>query len=167
MRWARRGHRPHRNRHNEVGDSKKAPDVADNPPSRLQQPRRIFGQPHQGRCQCSTLREAEAVSFGQGAVANGVRHVMRAARRLAAAQLVVNTSCYPARELQKEATMPVRIFYVQGNKSIGELEREINKWQISLGPKASVTHISTAMTEHEDEGEGWQTRMTVTIWYEL
>jgi hypothetical protein len=73
----------------------------------------------------------------------------------------------PEIELQKEATMPVRIFYVQGNKSIGELEREINKWQISLGPKASVTHISTAMTEHEDEGEGWQTRMTVTIWYEL
>jgi hypothetical protein len=70
-------------------------------------------------------------------------------------------------ELQKEATMPVRIFYVQGKKSIGELEREINKWQISLGPKASVTHISTAMTEHEDQGEGWQTRMTVTIWYEL
>jgi hypothetical protein len=60
--------------------------------------------------------------------------------------------------------MPVRIFYVQGTESIGELEREINKWQISL---ASVTHISTAMTEHEDEGEGWQTRMTVTIWYEL
>jgi hypothetical protein len=73
----------------------------------------------------------------------------------------------PEIELQKEATMPVRIFYVQGNKSIGELEREINKWQISLGPKASVTHISTAMTEHEDAGEGWQTRMTVTIWYEL
>ena len=56
-------------------------------------------------------------------------------------------------ELQKEATTPVRIFYVQGKKSIGELEREINKWQISLGPKASVTHISSAMTEHEDEGE--------------
>jgi hypothetical protein len=63
--------------------------------------------------------------------------------------------------------MPVRIFYLQDNKSIGELEREINNWQISLGPKATVTHISTAMTEHEDEGEGWQTRMTVTIWYEL
>jgi hypothetical protein len=33
--------------------------------------------------------------------------------------------------------MPVRIFYVQGNKSIGELEREINKWQISLAHLAS------------------------------
>jgi hypothetical protein len=63
--------------------------------------------------------------------------------------------------------MPVRIFYVQGNKLIGGLETEINKWQKSLGSKASVTHISTAMTEHEDEAEGWQTRMTVTIWYEL
>jgi hypothetical protein len=50
--------------------------------------------------------------------------------------------------------MPVRIFYVQGNKSIGELERESNKWQISLGPKATVTHISTAMTEHEDRAKG-------------
>ena len=28
--------------------------------------------------------------------------------------------------------MPVRIFYVQGTELIGELEREINKWQISL-----------------------------------
>ena len=46
--------------------------------------------------------------------------------------------------------MPVKIFYVQGNKPIGELESEIIKWQKSLGPKASVTHISTAMTEHED-----------------
>jgi hypothetical protein len=63
--------------------------------------------------------------------------------------------------------MPVKIFYVQGNKPIGELESEINKWQKSLGPKASVTHISTAMTEREDKAEGWQTRMTVTIWYEL
>jgi hypothetical protein len=64
-----------------------------------------------------------------------------------------------------KAVMPVKIFYVQGNKPIGGLESEINKWQKSLGPKASVTHVSTAMTEHEDEG--WQTRMTVTIWYEL
>ena len=56
---------------------------------------------------------------------------------------------------------------MQGNKLIGGLETEINKWQKSLGSKASVTHISTAMTEHEDEAEGWQTRMTVTIWYEL
>ena len=66
-----------------------------------------------------------------------------------------------------EAIMPVRIFYAQGNKLIGELEKEINKWQESLGSKASVTHISTSMTEHKDEAEGWQTRMTVTIWYEL
>jgi hypothetical protein len=63
--------------------------------------------------------------------------------------------------------MPVRIFYVQGNKQIGELETEINKWQTSLGSKATVTHISTAMTEHEDAADGWQTRMMVTIWYEL
>ena len=46
--------------------------------------------------------------------------------------------------------MAVKIFYVQGNKLIGELESEINKWQKSLGPKASVTHMSTAMTEHEE-----------------
>ncbi len=63
--------------------------------------------------------------------------------------------------------MPVRIFYAQDNKQIGELESEINKWQKSLGSKASVTHTSTAMTEHEDEAEGWQTRLAVTIWYEL
>ena len=63
--------------------------------------------------------------------------------------------------------MPVRIFYVQGNKLIGGLESEINKWQKSLGFKASVTHASTAMTEHKDEAEGWQTRLAVTIWYEL
>jgi hypothetical protein len=37
----------------------------------------------------------------------------------------------------------------------------------SLGSKASVTHASTAMTEHKDEAEGWQTRLVVTIWYEL
>ena len=36
-----------------------------------------------------------------------------------------------------------------------------------LGSKASVTHTSTAMTEHKDETEGWQTRLAVTIWYEL
>lgn len=46
--------------------------------------------------------------------------------------------------------MPVRICYVQGNKQIGELETEINKWQNSLSSKATVTHISTAMTEHEE-----------------
>jgi len=63
--------------------------------------------------------------------------------------------------------MPVRIFYVEGNKLIGELESEINKWQKSLGSKASVTHTSTAMTEHKDEAEGWQTRLVVMIWYEL
>ena len=37
--------------------------------------------------------------------------------------------------------MPVRIFYVEGNKLIAELESEINKWQKSLGSKASVTYI--------------------------
>ena len=63
--------------------------------------------------------------------------------------------------------MPVRIFYAQGNKLIDELESEINKWQKSLGAKAPVTHTSTAMTEHKDEAEGWQTRLAVTIWYEL
>jgi hypothetical protein len=63
--------------------------------------------------------------------------------------------------------MPVRIFCVQDNKLIGGLESEINNWQKSISPKASVTHISTAMTEHKDEAEGWQTRLAVTIWYEL
>ena len=63
--------------------------------------------------------------------------------------------------------MPVRIFYVQGNKNIGGLEAEINKWQESLGSKASVTHTSTAMTEHKDEVNGYETRLLVTIWYEL
>ena len=63
--------------------------------------------------------------------------------------------------------MPVKIFSARGDKLIGELETAINKWQISLGPKASVTHVSSAMTEHEDEGNGRQTWMTVTIWYEL
>jgi hypothetical protein len=63
--------------------------------------------------------------------------------------------------------MPVRIFYVQGNKNIGGLEAEINKWQESLGSKASVTHTSTAMTEHKDEVNGYETRVLVTIWYEL
>ena len=62
--------------------------------------------------------------------------------------------------------MPVKIFYVQGNKLIGGLESEINKWQKSLGSKTSVTHISTAMTEHKDEAEGWQIRLVVTAWYE-
>ena len=63
--------------------------------------------------------------------------------------------------------MPVRIFYVEGNKLIAELESEINKWQKSLGSKASVTHTSTAMTEHEQEEGGPQTRLAVTIWYEM
>jgi hypothetical protein len=63
--------------------------------------------------------------------------------------------------------MPVKIFVVQGDKSIGGLESEINKWQQSLGSKASVTHVSTAMTEHQDEAQDWQTRLAVTIWYEL
>jgi hypothetical protein len=60
--------------------------------------------------------------------------------------------------------MPVRIFYVQGNKLIGGLESEINNWQKSIGSKASVTHISTAMTEHKDEVEGWQTRSAASMW---
>ena len=63
--------------------------------------------------------------------------------------------------------MPVRIFCVQGHKLIGELESEINNWQKSISSKASVTHISTAMTEHKDDVEGWQTRLAVTIRYEL
>ena len=49
--------------------------------------------------------------------------------------------------------MPVKIFVVQGDKSIGGLESEINKWQQSLGSKASVTHLSTAMTEYQDEAK--------------
>jgi hypothetical protein len=66
-----------------------------------------------------------------------------------------------------ETIMPVKIFYVQGNKLIDGLESEINKWQKSLSSKASVTHTTTAMTEHKDDAEGWQTRLAVTIWYEL
>ena len=62
--------------------------------------------------------------------------------------------------------MPIRIFVVQGDKPISTLEPEINEWQQSLGPKASVTYMSTAMTEHRDELKGWQTRLSVTIWYE-
>lgn len=50
---------------------------------------------------------------------------------------------------------------------IGEIESDINKWQKSLGSKASVTHTSTAMTEHKDEAGRWQTQFAVTIWYEL
>jgi hypothetical protein len=50
--------------------------------------------------------------------------------------------------------MPVKIFCVEGNELIGGLESEINKWQKSLGSKASVTHTSTAMTEHNDEAKG-------------
>ena len=56
--------------------------------------------------------------------------------------------------------MPVKIFCVEGNELIGGLESEINKWQ-------KRTHTSTAMTEHNDEAKGWQTRLAVTIWYEL
>ena len=63
--------------------------------------------------------------------------------------------------------MPVKIFFVQGNKLIGGLESEINKWQKSLSSKAAVTHISSAMTEHEDEANGRETRLAVTIWYEM
>ena len=64
--------------------------------------------------------------------------------------------------------MPVKIFCVEGNELIGgDAELEINKWQKSLGFKASVTYTSTAMTEHNDEAKGWQTRLAVTIWYEL
>ena len=63
--------------------------------------------------------------------------------------------------------MQVKLFVVQGDALIGGLESEINKWQQSLGSKASVTHTSTAMTEHEQEEEGPQTRLAVTIWYEL
>ena len=37
--------------------------------------------------------------------------------------------------------MPVKIFCVEGNERIGELESEINKWQKSLGSKASVNYI--------------------------
>jgi hypothetical protein len=62
--------------------------------------------------------------------------------------------------------MPVKMFYVQGNKNIVGLEAEINKWQQGLGSKASITHTSTAMTEHEDTANGWETRLIVTIWYE-
>jgi uncharacterized membrane protein YfbV (UPF0208 family) len=47
--------------------------------------------------------------------------------------------------------MPVKIFVVQGDKSIAGVESEINKWQQSLGSKASVTHVSAAMTEHQGE----------------
>ena len=50
--------------------------------------------------------------------------------------------------------MPVKIFYVQDNKLIDGLESEINKWQKSLGSKASVTHTTTAMTEHKDDAKG-------------
>jgi hypothetical protein len=71
------------------------------------------------------------------------------------------------RTAEGKSKMPVKIFCVEGNELIGGLESEINKWQKSLGSKASVTHTSTAMTEHNDEAKGWQTRLAVTIWYEL
>ena len=70
-------------------------------------------------------------------------------------------------EPQGRAEMPVKIFYAQGNKNIGGLEAEINKWQESLGPRASVTHTSTAMAEHRDDVNGGETRVIVTIWFEL
>ena len=38
--------------------------------------------------------------------------------------------------------MSVKIFVVQGDEASGRLESEVNKWQQSLGPKASVTHAS-------------------------
>ncbi len=63
--------------------------------------------------------------------------------------------------------MPVKIFYAQGNKQIDELESEIDKWQKRLISTANVTHVSTAMTEHEETPGTGDTRMTVTIWYEL
>jgi hypothetical protein len=63
--------------------------------------------------------------------------------------------------------MPVKIFYVQGNKNIGGLEAEINKWQESLGPRASVTHTSPARAEIKYDVNGRETRVIVTIWYEL
>jgi hypothetical protein len=69
-------------------------------------------------------------------------------------------------EQWKGILMPIRIFVVQGDKPISTLESEINKWQQSLGAKASVTHMSTAMTEHRDESGAGQTRLAVTIWYE-
>jgi hypothetical protein len=71
------------------------------------------------------------------------------------------------RTVERGSKMPIKIFVVQGDKSIGGLESEINKWQQSLGSKASVTQISTAMTEHQDEAQDWHTRLAVTIWYEL
>ncbi len=63
--------------------------------------------------------------------------------------------------------MPIRIFFVQGNKLINQLESDINQWRKDLGPKAEVTHIATSATEHKDDAEGWQTRLAVTVWYEL
>ena len=61
--------------------------------------------------------------------------------------------------------MPVKIFLAQGNKDIVGLEAEINKWQEGLDKKASVTHISTAATEHK-EITGLETQLILTIWYE-
>jgi len=76
-------------------------------------------------------------------------------------------NCGTSVERQKGIENAVKIFCVEGNELIGGLESEINKCQKSLGSKASVTHTSTAMTEHNDEAKGWQTRLAVTIWYEL
>ena len=50
---------------------------------------------------------------------------------------------------------------------IGRLESDINEWRKNLGSKAEVTHIATSATEHKDDGEGWQPRIVVTVWYEL
>jgi hypothetical protein len=67
------------------------------------------------------------------------------------------------RTVERGAKMPIKIFVVQGDKSIGGLDSEINKWQQSLGSKASVTHVSTAMTEHQDEAQDWQTRLAAMV----
>ncbi len=40
--------------------------------------------------------------------------------------------------------MPIRIFFVQGNKLINQLESDINQWRKDLGPKAEVTHVATS-----------------------
>jgi hypothetical protein len=82
-------------------------------------------------------------------------------------EAVLGSNRARASNSRRESKMPVKIFVVQGHKFIGGLELEINKWQQSLGSKASVTHISTAITEHQDEAQDWQTRLAVTIWYEL
>jgi hypothetical protein len=76
-------------------------------------------------------------------------------------------NCGTSVERQKGIENASQNILLEGNERIGGLESEINNWQKSLGSKASVTHTSTAMTEHNDEAKGWQTRLAVTIWYEL